>query len=245
MTRQPVLPAARAAVFTAVCVGVGLAAHLGMSHAPVPAWAILTALGLVFAAARAVAGRERPLPVILALMGAGQLLLHELFGLAQSWAAASADTIASRNAVIVLLPPAPLPGVPSVAGAAAAAAAAGTSGMTGMAGMPGMTDGPETYAAPGGMHMGAGMLLGHALAALVCAWWLRCGEAAVHQISRTAARRVLRAARRKAISVRPPLPRSRRRAPVRPDVPQLRSALIAHALRRRGPPCGCACAAIG
>jgi hypothetical protein len=53
--------------------------------------------------------------------------------------------------------------------------------------MPGMPmPGADT-----GMRMGMGMLIGHALAALACAWWLRRGEAALHAVLRTAARWVI------------------------------------------------------
>lgn len=52
--------------------------------------------------------------------------------------------------------------------------------------MPGMAHGhPAMVAmAPGTMHLTGGMLLAHTVAALVLAWWLRCGEAAVFALAR-------------------------------------------------------------
>ena len=67
----------------------------------------------------------------------------------------------------------------SQSGAGHDSAMAGTAGMAGMpdmAGMPSMTDEP----APVMNHLTVGMLCAHGIAALVTAWWLRRGEAAVY-----------------------------------------------------------------
>ncbi|MBV2354772.1 hypothetical protein KUM39_10405 [Streptomyces sp. J2-1] len=98
----------RAAVFAAVCVVLAAAGHALAACAPVPLWT----LGAGFVAALLVvvplAGRQRSLPGIAALLAFGQVALHTLFGLAGGH------------------------------GAAATAAAGGSAGFGSMAGMPGM-----------------------------------------------------------------------------------------------------------
>ena len=63
--------------------------------------------------------------------------------------------------------------------------------MPGMAAMAGMrhTYLPAAHAMPD--ETGA-MIAGHVVAALLVAWWLRCGEAALFRLVRSAARRVYR-----------------------------------------------------
>ncbi|MEV4748867.1 MFS transporter [Streptosporangium sp. NPDC049248] len=71
---------ARAATFAAVCLGLGVLAHLlagGSVSAPVSA----TALALAFGVGLAVSGRERTLVVILPLLAGVQAGLHVLFSL--------------------------------------------------------------------------------------------------------------------------------------------------------------------
>lgn len=231
MRRQPVLPNARAATFTAVCVGLGAAAHLYMSAAPIPPWAVLTATAAVYGAARmAAAGRERSLLYIVALMGTAQVFLHLLFSFAQNLAATDADTIVSGNAVIQQLPSVALPGT-----AQAGTAVSGPSSMSAMPGMD-MSSGTASYVY-GAMHMGPGMLMAHAAAALICSWYLRRGETALHHVVRMAARRLRRSVGwhapvrpRQFVQPRPtsPLPALR--------LPDLHSALYVNTLTRRGPP---------
>jgi hypothetical protein len=231
MRRQPVLPNARAATFTAVCVGLGAAAHLYMSSTPIPSWAVLTATAVVYGAARmATAGRERSLLSITALMGVAQVFLHLLFSFAQNVAVTEANTVVSGNAVIVQLPSVALPGA-----AQTGMALSSSSSMPSMPGMD-MSSGAASYAY-GAMHMGPGMLMAHAAAALICSWYLRRGEAALHRVVRTAAHRLRRSVHwrlptrpRQIVQPRPtpPLPALR--------LPDLRSALYVNTLTRRGPP---------
>jgi hypothetical protein len=156
MTREPVLPAVRSAMFTAVCLGLSVAAHRAMSQAAIPPWAIV--LGGIggYAPARLGSRRERGLLEITLLMGVLQVALHLLFAYAQDQAASAAQMS--------------MPGMTMPPG-------------TSMSSMPGMA----VSGAGGGMRMSSGMLLGHVLAAVVCAWWLRRGEAAVHAVVRGAA----------------------------------------------------------
>ncbi|MEU7054477.1 hypothetical protein [Streptomyces sp. NPDC046197] len=78
----------RATVFAAVCVVLAAAGHTLASCATVPLWT----LGAGFLGALAVvvplAGRERSLPGIAALLAVGQTVLHTLFGLGQYGTAA-------------------------------------------------------------------------------------------------------------------------------------------------------------
>ncbi|MFF1293906.1 MULTISPECIES: hypothetical protein [unclassified Streptomyces] len=92
-------------------------------------------------------------------------------------------------------------------------------------------------------HQGsAGMLLAHLLAAVVCGLWLWRGEAAVHRIGRALAavlfaplRRICRVLLRTASTRLVPL----RRRPVHGGEHRLpTSALLRHAVIRRGPPRG-------
>jgi hypothetical protein len=158
MTREPVLPAVRAAMFTAVCLGLGVAAHRAMSGAAIPPWAVVLGGIGVYTPARLGSRRERGLMEITLLMGVLQIALHLLFAYAQ-------DTAASATQMSQMS----MPGMSMPAG-------------TSMS-MPGM----RMPTAGAGMRMSAGMLIGHALAALVCAWWLHRGEAAVHALARGAA----------------------------------------------------------
>lgn len=212
MTREPVLPAARAAVFTAVCLGLSVAAHRVMSGAAIPAWALAFGGIAVYASARVGSRRERGLAGIAMLMGALQIALHFLFAIAQNASAPATSTA--------------MPGMSMPPGTAQMS-------MPGMS-MPGMTmsaaSQPET-----GLRMGAGMLLGHALAAMICAWWLRRGEAALHALARSVSHWVVErlVIRERAV----PLP-----APTRPI---RRGTSVLHVLRAqwlltsvllRGPP---------
>ena len=155
MTREPVLPAVRAAMFTAVCLGLGVAAHRAMSQVAIPPWAIVLGGIGVYTPARLSTRRERGLLEITLLMGVLQIALHLLFACAQNAAATPMQMS--------------MPGMSMPAGTSMS--------MSGMA----------TPSAGTGMRMSAGMLIGHVLAALVCAWWLRRGEAAVHALVRGAA----------------------------------------------------------
>ncbi|GAA4935547.1 hypothetical protein GCM10023334_044140 [Nonomuraea thailandensis] len=74
---------ARTAVFAVVCLGLGVAAHvLGGASVPVPAMA--AALGLAFAAAYPLSGRERSFAAILSLLAGLQVILHLLFSLSHA-----------------------------------------------------------------------------------------------------------------------------------------------------------------
>ncbi|MEU6428643.1 MFS transporter [Microbispora sp. NPDC046973] len=71
---------ARAAAFTAVCLGLGVVAHLFSGGAVAPG-ALALGLPAVFAAALPLSGGERTLRAILPLLAALQVGLHVLFAL--------------------------------------------------------------------------------------------------------------------------------------------------------------------
>jgi hypothetical protein len=168
MTREPVLPAQRAAVFAAVCLGLGVAAHRMMSGSAIPAWAVVLGGIGAYVPARFGTRRERGLIEITLLMGTIQIALHLLFGYAQTAAASSMHGMAMHGMAMHGM------------------------AMHGMAMLPGTSVLPGTsmpgMAVADGMRMGGGMLLWHAVAALACAWWLRRGEEAVHAVARSTGR---------------------------------------------------------
>jgi hypothetical protein len=208
MTREPVLPAVRSAMFTAVCLGLGVAAHRAMSDTAIPPWAIVLGGIGVYAPARLGSRRERGLLEITLLMGVLQVALHLLFAYAQDLAAAQTATS--------------MPGMSMPAGSSMASMS-----MHGMKmAMP---------SAGAGMRMSTGMLLGHALAALVCAWWLRRGEAAVHAVVRGTAHWIVE---RFATPVHVVLVAARGRLALRvePVALALRSQWLRTSRALRGPP---------
>lgn len=73
----------RTAVFTAVCVTLSAAGHSLTGGQRVPWWSLGAGFVLVFVIAAPLAGRERSLPGIAALLAAGQIGLHTLFSFAQ------------------------------------------------------------------------------------------------------------------------------------------------------------------
>ncbi|MDT0418355.1 hypothetical protein RM574_22985 [Streptomyces sp. DSM 41982] len=153
----------RAAVFTAVCVALSALGHSTASGAGVPWWSLGLGFLLVLLAVCPLAGRERSLPGIAALLAAGQLGLHALFGLGQQGMAMgpAPDSAAERAARLVC--------------------GAGASSLSPLeahhilatAGL----DDPAAHAHPGmGVLPSLPMLLLHLLAALVAGWLLRHGE---------------------------------------------------------------------
>ncbi|WP_037869801.1 hypothetical protein, partial [Streptomyces sp. SPB074] len=154
----------RAAVFTAVCVALSALGHSTASGAGVPLWSLVLGFLLVLLVVCPLAGRERSLPGIAALLATGQLGLHALFGLGQHdmVMGAAPDSAAERAARLVCGAGAsslsPLEGhrILATAGLDDPAAAHGHTGMGVLPSLP--------------------MLLLHLLAALVAGWLLRHGE---------------------------------------------------------------------
>ncbi len=220
MTPGPAFRLARATVFAAVCVVTTALGHALMSGAALPWWAIGYAFGATAAAAWWLTGRERgPLAVTGATVGA-QLLLHELFAVAQRMGPRPAHAGDGMNHMNHSMPP-PSPGPHS--GTATATAAGSEAGM------------PDWLTSVFG-HSGLGMFLAHLVAALVCALWLWRGEAAAHRAGRALAAAVfvpLRLVLTVLVAAPPPAPP---RVGALVPVPRLRGVLLQYALARRGPP---------
>jgi len=173
------LRGARAAVFAAVCVGLTAAGHVWMSGDAVPLWAVALAFVALATLGYLLAGRQRGFLPISALMLVGELGQHLLFVSAQG--PTTATTSAGETTSIPALP-AFLSG--RVVPASAWICGMGKSDMT--------TAGPGSLAARLASdlmtsHGAAGMVAVHVVAGLLCAWWLRQGEAGVFRLLRTLA----------------------------------------------------------
>ncbi|MCB5164069.1 hypothetical protein LG634_04360 [Streptomyces bambusae] len=212
------LRTARVAVFTAVCVLLTTLGHVMMSGHTVPWWVPAAGAAALGGPAWLLAARERRRTEVLVFAMAAQGLLHTAFSLVPQPAgtgAAPAPTAGASGAGHLSMhhPPAPHP-------------PAGTP--------PG---GPEAMD-----HLAAGgtrMLALHLLAALLCAWWLACGESAAFRILRAVGTRLAAPFRRPPHPPAPLVPhrprvRHGRPAPARP----LRRLLLSSALTFRGPPVG-------
>ncbi|WP_252395840.1 hypothetical protein [Streptantibioticus parmotrematis] len=255
----------RAAVFAAVCVTLSAAGHAMASGGPIPLWTLLAGWAAVFAVAASLAGRERSLPGIAALLLVGELALHLLFSAGQ-WCAASASNavgtgggqsqrvmaLAARlvcHAQGLRLTPDDAERLLRQAGIDPSSALPSPPAMPGM---------PWMSMAPGGSgaHAACGMwtpsmLLGHLAAAVIAGWVLRRGEAALWRLVRLAAsgaagaRAVLPrlrdafAAAAALAALLAGLFAERRAARVRAagETPRRpRSAALQHTVIRRGPP---------
>jgi len=158
----------RAAVFAAVCVGLSAAGHVWMSGRALPAWSLALAFALVAAAGYALAGRQRGLLPISALMLAGEGAQHLLFAAAQ----APAPVTPMQRALESLSVPAsarPLPLTDWICG-------------MGEGGAMGSGSAGARLAADLMAGHGAGMIAVHGAAGLLCAWWLSRGERAVFRL---------------------------------------------------------------
>jgi hypothetical protein len=251
----------RAAVFAAVCVVLSGAGHALASCAAVPLWALGAGFLAVLAVAAPLAGRERTLPGIVALLTVGQTVLHTLFGLGQHGTAVMAAP-AGGDAALVDRAARLLCGTTAAVLSPAQAQRILTDARllpTGGAG-PGAGAGLHTAHYPAdALSTTAGssasllpslpMLLGHALAALAVGWLMRHGDLALlrlvrlsaHGVAEGALVRSLRGALALVRALRAGLPgapvagpRPARTASLAP--PALRTTALQHTVIRRGPP---------
>ncbi|MEU3844659.1 hypothetical protein AB0E88_32085 [Streptomyces sp. NPDC028635] len=246
----------RAAVFAAVCVVLAAGGHALASCATVPLWTLGAGFLGVFLVAAPLAGRERSAWGIAALLGAGQTVLHTLFGLGQHAAAtvpgaagsspASDASLVAQAARLVcgagaaplspvqaqrILATARVQGAPAHHPADALSTAAGS---------------------PAALLPSLPMLLGHVLAALAAGWLLRRGDTALlrimelaalsaHEVAEGALIRSLRAALalvRALLAGLPTAPATGPR-PVRTALfapPAPHTTALQHTVIRRGPP---------
>ncbi|NNN31495.1 hypothetical protein HLK59_14195 [Streptomyces sp. S3(2020)] len=206
----------RAAVFAAVCVLLAALGHVLMSGSDVPVWTLAAGAVATGGVGWGLAGRERGLPLIVAVVVVAQTGLHSAFSLAQS---AAADT-----------------------GATAHDMGAMHMGSMHMHSMDSMDMGHAdhvSHSMTGSSSLG--MFAAHLLAAALCGLWLAHGERAAFRILRAVAGwlaaplRLLLAA----LPVTPERPRVRAHRPSSDRVPRL---LLVHAITSRGPPVGTAVA---
>ncbi|NEY33595.1 hypothetical protein GTU99_15555 [Streptomyces sp. PRKS01-65] len=246
----------RALVFAAVCVALSAAGHVPASCASVPLWALGAGFLATAAVAVPLAGRARSLPAISALLAAGQIALHTLFGLGQHGAAAAAPagqagsaggmSAAEQAARLVCgataasLSPAEARRILATAritpdaGAAAHHPADAVSGAAGASLLPSLP-----------------MLLGHLCAALAAGWLLRRGDLALARlvelsahsaqlVAEGAAVRALRGALALVRALQAGLPDAPGNGPrpgaALPVPPRPRTVSLQHTVIRRGPP---------
>ncbi|MFJ6085477.1 hypothetical protein ACIQI8_29210 [Streptomyces sp. NPDC092369] len=193
----------RAAVFAAVCVVLAGAGHAFASCATVPLWTLLAGfLGVVLVAAP-LAGRERSLPGIAALLALGQTVLHTLFGLGQHGMTNMAGTTSGSASSMASMSTTDMSLVERAARIVCGTTAAAISPTQARqilsdarlttdptAGMSGMDMGSMHH--PADALAGAGsaasllpslpMLLAHVLAGIAAGWLLRRGDLAVRRL---------------------------------------------------------------
>ncbi|WP_217236093.1 hypothetical protein [Streptomyces sp. AC555_RSS877] len=219
----------RAAVFAAVCVLLAALGHVVMSGSHVPGSVLAAGFAVTGAVGWGLSGRERGLPLVLAVVVTVQTLLHTAFSLAQSASGASASGS-----------PAPDTGSPHMGSAHMGSphmdsAHTGSLSMDGMASM----DMSHTGHSTGVDTSSFGMFAAHLLAALLCGLWLAHGERAAFRILRAVAGWLAAPLRLlPALPAIPDRPRPRRRRPHTDQAPRL--LLLVHAITSRGPPLGTA-----
>ncbi|WP_262060849.1 hypothetical protein [Streptomyces sp. STR69] len=191
----------RAAVFAAVCGVLAAAGHAIASCATVPLWTLGAGFLATFLVVAPLAGRERSLPGIAALLAVGQTVLHTLFGLGQTAAGTSTTGgLSSSDATLVARAAHLLCGTTAAAISPAQAhqiltaarllPTSGTTGSTGSASSMGSmgsmhhpADAMSTSAAASmSLFPSVSMLLGHLLAALAAGWLLRHGDLALRRL---------------------------------------------------------------
>ncbi|MFF4017876.1 hypothetical protein [Streptomyces sp. NPDC001843] len=231
----------RAAVFAAVCVLLAALGHVLMSGRDVPAWALAGGAAVTGAAGWCVAGRERGLPSVVAVVVAAQAVLHEAFSRAGSASGGSGAMGMSGMGSMDM-------GSMDMGSMGMGSAGMGSMGMgsagmgslrmghMGASGMDGTGMDGAGYSLDGGSPS-LGMLAAHLLAALLCGLWLAHGEKAAFRILRAVAGRLAAPLRLLlALPATPDRPRvtlRRRRSDRAP-----RGLLLVHAITSRGPPVG-------
>ncbi|MFI6407807.1 hypothetical protein [Streptomyces sp. NPDC050548] len=251
----------RAAVFAAVCVVLAAAGHAIASCATVPLWTLGAGFLATSLLVAPLAGRERSLPGIAALLAVGQTVLHTLFGLGQTAGTSTTGSLSASEASLVARAAHLLCGTTAAAISPAQAhqlladarllpASGPMSGMSGMGSMHHPADAMSTSAASSmSLFPSVSMLIGHLLAALAAGWLLRHGDLALrrlmelsaHGVAEGALVRSLRGALALVRALRAGLPgapgtgpRLRRTAHFAPPAPH--TTALQHSVIRRGPP---------
>lgn len=203
----------RAAVFAAVCVLLAALGHVLMSGTHVPGWTLAAGLVVTGCAGWCLAGRERGLPLIVAVVVSAQTVLHSAFSLAQP--SPAAQDMGGMHMESMHM---------SAMDSADAAPMGDSSGV-----------GALSFLVPFGMYAA------HLLAALLTGLWLAYGERAAFRILRAVGARLVAPLRLLlALPATPHRPRLRARRPRSQRAPRL--LLLVHAITHRGPPAGTAVA---
>ncbi|MGW3493331.1 hypothetical protein [Streptomyces sp. NPDC001020] len=243
----------RAAVFAAVCVALAAAGHGLASCATVPLWTLGAGFLGVFVVAAALAGRERSLPGIVAVLAMGQAVLHTLFGLGQHSSAASmtSGAVPTADATLVERAARIMCGTTVAAISPAQAQKILTDARLGTGTGPAAPHHPaDALSFTGGpwwsMLPSLHMLLAHVLAGIAAGWVLRRGDMALLRLIRLSAHGVaegslLRSLKLVFALVRVllgGLPEAGPRAPRTWFLvpPKPRTAALRHTVIRRGPP---------
>ncbi|WP_176963715.1 hypothetical protein [Streptomyces sp. 2224.1] len=230
MTAGSVSRAARAAIFAVVCVTTAALGHALMSAQPVPAGALAAALGATGAAAWWSAGRERGGFAVTGSAVVAQLVLHSLFGLAQSCRSVLGQETAHSAS---MAPRGEMAGMSQLAGMAGRLAAS-TAHLGDIGAVRGeMSELQRVHSG----HGTFGMFLAHVLAALVCGLWLWRGEAAAFRLARSVAAVWFAPLMLVLATLDPPaLKPTARPVAGGGHVLRLRGVFLHHVLSRRGPP---------
>ncbi|MGW1209773.1 hypothetical protein ACWD5F_09020 [Streptomyces sp. NPDC002499] len=217
----------RAAVFAAVCVLLAALGHVLMSGSEVPLWALAAGAAVTGAAGWCLAGRERGLPLIVAVVVAAQTVLHSAFSLAQSAHVDAGHAMDSMDMGGMHM---------SSTDSMDMASMGTTASMSGGSGSPtGAADSMDMGFSLHGTSSSLGMLAAHLLAALLCGLWLAYGERAAFRILRAvAARLVAPLELLLALPATPDRPRVRSRRRRSDRAPRLLH--LTHTITSRGPP---------
>jgi hypothetical protein len=211
-------------VFAAVCVLLAALGHVMMSGSEVPPWALAAGAAVTGAAGWCLAGRERGLPLIVAVVVTAQTLLHSAFSLAQSAHAAAGHTMDSMDMGAMHMSSTDSMDMASMG--ATASMSGGSAVSAGSMDMGLSTDGTSSS---------LGMLAAHLLAALLCGLWLAYGERAAFRILRAVAARLIAPLRLLlALPATPNRPRVRPQRRRSDRAPRLLH--LTHAITSRGPP---------
>ncbi|MGP4083132.1 hypothetical protein [Streptomyces sp. KR55] len=244
----------RAAVFAAVCVVLSVGGH-ALASGGVPLWTLGAGFLAVLVVAAPLAGRERSLPGIAALLAAGQIALHTLFGLGQHGSTPlTASAPPASDASLVEQAARLVCGTTAAAISPAQAQRiltdAGISPDAGAQAAHHPADAMATAAgSPAALLPSLPMLLGHVLAAIAVGWLLRRGDLALLRLAELSAYSVtegalVRSLRGALALVRalcaglPAAPEAgpRFRRAAAPTCPQPRTTALQHTVIRRGPP---------
>ncbi|KOV70922.1 hypothetical protein [Streptomyces sp. MMG1121] len=222
------LRAVRAALFTAFVVTLSTASHVLLSRAPLPVGTVLTVCAGVFAAAYALAGRERGFGRIAALLIPLELAADTVFTTGQHACYGRAGGPVAG----------PLRAFGFDVLCQGGAVGSPLAQVTGVHGRP---DVLLAHASPAAAWL---LLAAHVGVGLLAAAWLRRGERAMVQLLRAIAATTFRPLLLAVSSVAARLTPVRRLPRPAPRRAVARDRLLAHSLGRRGPPCSPALAAV-